>query len=80
MDCKDRIIINGKMYCSDHFWFAVMDDTEDYDWGYGSDDLDTAIDMLRRRGRGLICVIDDGDDPVALATLTYLSLFGEEEQ
>lgn len=39
------------------YWYAVQETRED-DWSYGSHDQETAIDMLREQGHGLIAVID----------------------
>lgn len=48
------------------YWYAVMTDNEDNDWGYGSFDLDEAIAMVAKYPEGYIAVIDDGDDPVCV--------------
>lgn len=69
------IIINYKMYTADRLWFAVQRSEED-EWGTGSEDLSTAVEMLRRQGYGLICVVDDCKNPVALGEITYEDLFG----
>lgn len=42
-------------------WYAVQEDTTD-PWDYGSYDLPTAIDMLKRQGHGLIAVINGRDN------------------
>lgn len=48
-------------------WYAVMKDTNDDDWGYGSYDLGEAVAMLNQQGyeEGYILAIDD-DAKVAL--------------
>ena len=38
-------------------WYAVQESSED-SWDYGSDDYETAKDMLLRQGHGQIAVID----------------------
>lgn len=54
-------------------WYAVICNN-DADWGDGSNDLSTAIDMARRyRVNGYldayIAVIDDGNDPICIAEI-----------
>ena len=39
-------------------WYAVQETREDA-WDYGSADKDTAIQMLKDQGHGLIAVIED---------------------
>lgn len=48
------------------YWYAVMLDAEDTDWGYGSHDLREAYEMLRPYPRGYIAKIEEGDDPVCV--------------
>ena len=72
------ITINGNTYTADRLWYAVQRDEED-EWGNGSDDYAAAVEMLLKQGHGLICVIDDGKDPVALAEILYDDLFGNAE-
>lgn len=53
------------------YWYAVMTDNDDNDWGTGSFDLDEAKEMVSRyKGNGYhdayIAVIDDGPDPVCV--------------
>lgn len=45
-------------------WYAVMQDAEDNDWGYGSYDLDEAEKMVKQYipDGGYIAVIDEWDD------------------
>lgn len=69
------VIINYKMYTADRLWFAVLRDPQD-EWGVGSDNLSAALDMLRRQGYGLICVIDDCKNPICLCEITYEDQFG----
>ena len=46
------------------YWYAITDlQNEDNDWGYGSYDYDTAVEMLKERGYGEISVIADNEDP-----------------
>lgn len=42
-------------------WYAVMENREDNDWGYGSYDLNEAKEMLNQQGwaDGYILEIDD---------------------
>lgn len=48
-------------------WYAVMKDREDTDWGYGSYDLDEAIEMAKVYSPGsYIAVIDETGDPVCV--------------
>lgn len=52
-------------------WYAVLCDSEDNDWGYGSFDPDEAKAMaleLRQQGRpdAYIAVIDNGIDPTCI--------------
>lgn len=44
------------------YWYAVMIDREDSDWGYGSFDLSKAIEMHKNYPDGYIAVIDAGYD------------------
>lgn len=48
-------------------WYAVMENREDNDWGYGSYDLNEAKEMLKQQDwtDGYILAIDD-DAKVAL--------------
>lgn len=48
------------------YWYAVMTGEDDTDWGYGTNDLMQAYDMLRAYPGGYIAKIDDGDDPVCV--------------
>ena len=41
-----------------NIWYAVQADSTD-DWSYGSDDYDTAVEMLWQQGHGLIAVINE---------------------
>ena len=52
-------------------WYAITDlQNEDNDWGYGSYDYDTAIEMLKERGYGEISVIADNEDPECKSIIT----------
>ena len=44
------------------YWYAVMKDNEDDDWGYGSYDLAEAQKMVEKFPEGYIAVIDEGLD------------------
>lgn len=48
------------------YWYAVMDDNDDGDWGYGSYDLDEAREMLKNYPDGYIAVIEMGHDPICV--------------
>ena len=52
------------------YWYAVLSDPEDNDWGTGSGDLDEAKKMVRKNPDGQIAVINDGQDPVCEYVLT----------
>ena len=52
-------------------WYAITDlQNEDNDWGYGSYDYDTAVEMLKERGYGEISVIADNEDPECKSIIT----------
>ena len=45
-------------------WYAITDlQNEDNDWGYGSYDYDTAVEILKEIGHGEISVIALNEDP-----------------
>ena len=49
------------------YWYAVMTDNDDNDWGYGSYDLAEAKEMVKKYPDGYIAVIDeDGGDPICV--------------
>lgn len=49
------------------FWYAVMRDSDDTDWGYGSDDLAKAQEMVKAYPDGYIAVIDEsGSEPMCV--------------
>lgn len=48
------------------FWYAVMQDNEDTDWGTGSYDLAEAREMLKDYPDGYIAVIEEGSDPICV--------------
>lgn len=43
-------------------WYAVMEDDEDDDWGYGSYNLDEAKGMVKQFPEGYIAIIDEHID------------------
>ena len=54
-----------------NMWYAVMMDNDDSDWGYGSDNMDKAIEMAKAaRANGnedaYIAVISGGSDPICV--------------
>lgn len=54
-------------------WYAVMSDPEDNDWGTGSFDYAEALEMVQPfvSDGGYIAVIDDGDNPICIDTITF---------
>lgn len=63
--------------CNNKMWYAVLRDSDDNDWGTGSNDLTEAMQMARKmRAEGdqdaYIAVIDDGIDPVCVDTIRDL--------
>lgn len=54
-----------------NFWYAVMFDEDDWDWGYGSYDIDEARHMLSRKKidhpDAYIAIIDEGDGEILSA-------------
>ena len=49
------------------YWYAVMRDRDDDDWGYGSFDLDEAKQMSRKMGiESYIAVIEESDNSVCV--------------
>lgn len=55
------------------YWYAVMKDTEDNDWGYGSFNLEEAKEMVKQyiKDGGYIAVIDDRADPVCVDEIHF---------
>ena len=55
---------------SNKYWYAVMMDNEDVDWGFGSSSLEEAKKMLEQYRAdypdSYIAVIDDNDDPICV--------------
>ena len=47
---------------ANRYWYAVMKDIDDDDWGYGSFDLSEAEEMVCKFPEGYIAVIDQGED------------------
>ena len=48
------------------YWFAVMMDNEDNDWGTGSYNYDEAREMAIRMDAEYIAVIEMGSDPICV--------------
>lgn len=48
------------------YWYAVMQDNEDTDWGYGSYVLAEAEEMVSKYPDGYIAVIDESGDPICV--------------
>lgn len=55
------------------FWYAVMRDSEDNDWGYGSYNREEAIEMVQQfvPAGGYIAVIDEGSDPICVDVIRF---------
>lgn len=51
---------------TNNYWYAVMMDNDDTDWGTGSYDLDEAKRMVAEYPEGYIAVIKEGNDPVCV--------------
>ena len=51
---------------ANNYWYAVMKDNDDTDWGYGSYDLAEAKEMVSKYPEGYIAVIDEGGDPICV--------------
>ena len=52
-------------------WYAVLRDQDDNDWGTGSYDYDTAIEMAKAYGEeARIAVIQEGSDPVCIDVIS----------
>lgn len=51
--------ITSKRETTTTAWYAVLESMED-EWGFGSEDLEEAKQMLKRQGRGLIALISGG--------------------
>lgn len=66
------------------YWYAVLSDNEDRDWGTGSFDRGEAEKMLAKYPNGLIAVIDgnydeDGNpasDPICIEQITREEVYG----
>ena len=58
-------------------WYAVMENRDDTDWGYGSHDLEEAKQMLIDKGfrSGYVAVIEND---LCIEELTQDDLFGED--
>ena len=62
-------------------WYAVMQNMEDSDWGFGSRDLVVAKAMAQNYnsdGCAYIVVVDDGADPVAVDEIHDIDITDEE--
>ena len=46
-------------------WYAVMENEDDDDWGWGSHDYHEALEMLKKQGCGLIAFIDIDSNNIA---------------
>lgn len=51
------------------YWYAVMKDREDDDWGYGSYVLEEAKKMVKTFPEGYIAIIQEGTDPVCVGEI-----------
>lgn len=53
-------------------WYAVMEDANDNDWGYGSYNYEEAVKMAKNIGKeSRIEVIEEGQDPVCSEVIEY---------
>ena len=62
-------------------WYAVMQNMEDSDWGFGSRDLVVAKAMAQNYnsdGCAYIVVVDDGADPVAVDEIHDIEITDDE--
>ncbi len=62
-------------------WYAVMENMEDSDWGFGSRDLVVAKAMAQNYnsdGGAYIVIIDDGADPVAVDEIHDIDITDSE--
>lgn len=62
-------------------WYAVMQNMEDSDWGFGSRNLVVAKAMAQNYnsdGCAYIVVVDDGADPVAVDEIHDIDITDEE--
>lgn len=48
------------------YWYAVLVDAEDNDWGFGSFELNEAKKMAKKYENGRIAVIDESDKPTCI--------------
>lgn len=70
------------------YWYAVLSDSEDNDWGTGSFDHDEAVRMLAKFPDGMIAIIDgnydeDGNpntDPICIKEIFYEEVYGDVDQ
>ena len=53
------------------YWYAVMVDDDDIDWGTGSYDLDEAMEMVKKYPEGYIAVIEEGNDPICVDEIRF---------
>ena len=51
---------------ANNYWYAVMMDNDDTDWGTGSYSLDEAKEMVKNYPDGYIAVIDEAGDPICI--------------
>ena len=60
-------------------WYAVMQDAEDNDWGYGSENIIVAKAKAQNCGdEAYIVVIENGKDPVAVDEIHDLEITDDE--
>lgn len=60
-------------------WYAVMQNAEDNDWGYGSENIIVAKAKAQNCGdEAYIVVIENGKDPVAVDEIHDLEITDEE--
>ena len=64
---KMKIYGNDKTHLESMYayWYAVLEDADDNDWGYGSFNYEEAVKMARAIGKDArIAVICEGEDPI----------------
>ncbi len=54
------------------YWYAVERDADDNDWGTGSHDYGTAVEIAKKYGpKAQIAVIEEGPDPICVEVIAY---------
>ena len=55
------------------YWYAVMRDADDKDWGTGSYNYEEAVEMAQQYipDGGYIAVIKEGNDPICVEEIRF---------